>query len=104
MDKRPECNFFVLSWVMQGVECVEQIKELILAHCEKACPPTVTEQLEKYLNDTAKPVGLLLSERFINVPPQIALPLHTQLQWVLSPLHCPFSGLLKGGYTEVEPY
>lgn len=67
---------------MQGVECVEQIKELVLAQCEKACPHSVTEQLEKVLNDTTKPVGLLLSERFINVPPQIALPLHKQLQWV----------------------
>lgn len=65
---------------LQGVECVEQIKELVLSQCEKACPPSVTEQLEKVLNDTAKPVGLLLSERFINVPPQIALPLHKQLQ------------------------
>ncbi|XP_012686507.1 protein BCCIP homolog [Clupea harengus] len=83
-DSDPNEVFGFISMInlteRKGVECVEQIKELILAHCEKACPPTVTEQLEKYLNDTAKPVGLLLSERFINVPPQIALPLHTQLQ------------------------
>uniref|UniRef100_A0A673CSE5 Protein BCCIP homolog n=1 Tax=Sphaeramia orbicularis TaxID=375764 RepID=A0A673CSE5_9TELE len=46
----------------------------------KNCGHSVTEQLELILNDTSKPVGLLLSERFINVPPQIALPLHTQLQ------------------------
>lgn len=40
----------------------------------------MVEQLDKLLNDTSKPVGFLLSERFINVPPQIALPMHQQLQ------------------------
>ncbi|XP_006630473.1 protein BCCIP homolog [Lepisosteus oculatus] len=60
--------------------CVEQIKELILSQCEKVVPQGVAEQLEKIMSDTSKPVGLLLSERFINVPPQIALPLHKQLQ------------------------
>uniref|UniRef100_A0AAY4DPK2 Protein BCCIP homolog n=2 Tax=Denticeps clupeoides TaxID=299321 RepID=A0AAY4DPK2_9TELE len=64
----------------KGVECVEQIKDLLLGHCEKACPPSVMEQLEKALSDPSRPVGLLLCERFINVPPQIALPLHKQLQ------------------------
>merc|ERR1712235_36145 len=62
------------------VQCVSDVRELILAQCEKNCVHSVTEQLEKVLEDTTKPVGLLLSERFINVPPQIALPLHTQLQ------------------------
>ncbi|XP_071380087.1 protein BCCIP homolog [Centroberyx affinis] len=64
----------------KGVQCVEEVKELIVDQCEKSCPHSVTEQLEQILNDTSKPVGLLLSERFINVPPQIALPLHKQLQ------------------------
>ncbi|XP_029978139.1 protein BCCIP homolog [Sphaeramia orbicularis] len=64
----------------KGVQCVEEVKELIVEQCEKNCGHSVTEQLELILNDTSKPVGLLLSERFINVPPQIALPLHTQLQ------------------------
>uniref|UniRef100_A0A8C7RF00 Protein BCCIP homolog n=1 Tax=Oncorhynchus mykiss TaxID=8022 RepID=A0A8C7RF00_ONCMY len=64
----------------KGVQCVEEVKDLILGQCEKSCPHSVTDDLEKVLNDTTKPVGLLLSERFINVPPQIALPLHKQLQ------------------------
>lgn len=66
--------------VGQGVQCVEEVKELIVDQCEKNSTHAVTEQLEQILNDTSKPVGLLLSERFINVPPQIALPLHKQLQ------------------------
>ncbi|KAM9838093.1 protein BCCIP homolog [Aulostomus maculatus] len=64
----------------KGVQCVEQVKELVMDHCEKNSAQGVFEQLEEILSDTSKPVGLLLSERFINVPPQIALPLHKQLQ------------------------
>ncbi|XP_031244483.1 BRCA2 and CDKN1A-interacting protein [Mastomys coucha] len=64
----------------KGTQCAEQIKELVLSFCEKNCEQSMVEQLDKLLNDTSKPVGFLLSERFINVPPQIALPMHQQLQ------------------------
>ncbi|XP_072280783.1 BRCA2 and CDKN1A-interacting protein [Pyxicephalus adspersus] len=64
----------------KGTPCAEQVKELILSHCEKNCDQNTVEQLDKVLNDNSKPVGLLLSERFINVPAQIALPMHQQLQ------------------------
>ncbi|XP_051883470.1 protein BCCIP homolog [Pristis pectinata] len=62
-----------------GTESVEQIKDLVLSQC-KTHHPMAAEQLEKILNDNSKPVNFLISERFINVPPQIALPLHKQLQ------------------------
>ncbi|KAM8780651.1 BRCA2 and CDKN1A-interacting protein isoform 3-T3 [Rhynchonycteris naso] len=64
----------------KGTWCAEQVKELVLSCCEKSCGKSVVEQLHKLLNDTARPVGFLLSERFINVPPQVALPMHRQLQ------------------------
>ncbi|KAI9546841.1 hypothetical protein NQZ68_022786 [Dissostichus eleginoides] len=64
----------------KDVQCVEEVKELIVDQCEKSSTPSMTEEMELILNDPSKPVGLLLSERFINVPPQIALPLHKQLQ------------------------
>ncbi|CAK6956784.1 protein BCCIP homolog [Scomber scombrus] len=64
----------------KGVQCVEEVKDLLVDQCEKTSTHSTMEQLEQILNDTSKPVGLLLSERFINVPPQIALPLHKQLQ------------------------
>lgn len=67
---------------LQDVQCVEELKELILDQCEKCSTPSMTEELEQIFNDADKPVGLLLTERFINVPPQIALPLHKQLLWV----------------------
>ncbi|XP_078269742.1 protein BCCIP homolog [Rhinoraja longicauda] len=63
----------------KGTESVEQIKDLVLSQC-KTHHQTAAEQLEKILNDNSKPVNFLISERFINVPPQIALPLHKQLQ------------------------
>ncbi|XP_043912119.1 BRCA2 and CDKN1A-interacting protein isoform X1 [Protopterus annectens] len=63
----------------QDTEIAEQIKELILNRCQQSSPQ-LAKPLEMMLNDSSKPVGLLLSERFINVPPQIALPMHKQLQ------------------------
>ncbi|XP_065116776.1 protein BCCIP homolog [Paramisgurnus dabryanus] len=64
----------------QGVECVEKLKDLILEQCATESSPDVQERFEKLLNGSSQSVGLLLSERFVNVPPQIALPLHKQLQ------------------------
>lgn len=52
----------------------------MLSRCQQNCEKSVVDQLGELLSDAAKPVGLLLSERFINVPPQVALPMHQQLQ------------------------
>nr|KAF6303476.1 BRCA2 and CDKN1A interacting protein [Myotis myotis] len=71
----------------KGTQCAEQIKELTLSGCAKSCEKSVVEQLDKLFNDPARPVGLLLSERFINVPAQIALPMHRQLQKELAEAH-----------------
>ncbi|XP_034564193.1 protein BCCIP homolog [Notolabrus celidotus] len=83
-DDDPDQVFGFISMLnlteRKGVQCVEEVKELILDQCEKSSTHSMAEQLEEILGDTSKPVGLLLSERFINVPPQIALPLHKQLQ------------------------
>uniref|UniRef100_A0A2K5JYC1 BRCA2 and CDKN1A-interacting protein n=1 Tax=Colobus angolensis palliatus TaxID=336983 RepID=A0A2K5JYC1_COLAP len=71
----------------KGTQCPEQIQELVLSFCEKNCEKSIVEQLDKFLNDTTKPVGLLLSERFINIPPQIALLMYRQLQKELVEAH-----------------
>ncbi|XP_038629688.1 protein BCCIP homolog [Scyliorhinus canicula] len=70
----------------KGTESVEQIKELVLSQCTTHHQSAV-EQLDKILNDNSKPVSFLISERFINVPPQISLPLHKQLQAELMDAH-----------------
>ncbi|XP_068111830.1 BRCA2 and CDKN1A-interacting protein [Hyperolius riggenbachi] len=64
----------------QDTPCVEEVRELVLSRCETSCDQSTVEQLDKILRDNSKPVGLLISERFINVPAQIALPMHQQLQ------------------------
>ncbi|XP_016043966.1 BRCA2 and CDKN1A-interacting protein isoform X2 [Erinaceus europaeus] len=64
----------------KGTACAEQIKELIVSACEKSCERGTAERLTELLSDPGRPVGLLLSERFVNVPPQVALPMHQQLQ------------------------
>uniref|UniRef100_A0A8C9QK07 BRCA2 and CDKN1A-interacting protein n=1 Tax=Spermophilus dauricus TaxID=99837 RepID=A0A8C9QK07_SPEDA len=71
----------------KGTQCADQIKELVLSFCENNCEKSVVEQLDKILNDTTKPVGFLLSERFTNVPPQIALIMHQQLPKELAESH-----------------
>ncbi|XP_004374986.1 BRCA2 and CDKN1A-interacting protein [Trichechus manatus latirostris] len=71
----------------KGTQCAEQIKEWILSCCDQSGEESLVEQLDKLLRDTARPVGFLLSERFINVPPQIALPMHQQLQKELAEAH-----------------
>ncbi|KAF6107615.1 BRCA2 and CDKN1A interacting protein [Phyllostomus discolor] len=71
----------------KGAQCAQQVKELILSRCDQNCEKSVVDQLDKLLRDPSKPVGLLLSERFINVPPQIALPMHQQLQKELAEAH-----------------
>uniref|UniRef100_A0A2K6C234 BRCA2 and CDKN1A-interacting protein n=1 Tax=Macaca nemestrina TaxID=9545 RepID=A0A2K6C234_MACNE len=77
----------LVLYSVHGTQCAEQIQELILSFCEKNCEKSMVEQLDKFLNDTTKPVGLLLSERFINIPPQIALPMYQQLQKELAEAH-----------------
>ncbi|KAJ0015726.1 hypothetical protein NQD34_014016 [Periophthalmus magnuspinnatus] len=83
-DEDPDEVFGFISMInlteRKGVQCVEELKELVLGQCQTSSSEADCERLEKVLSDPGKSVGLLLSERFINVPPQIALPLHKQLQ------------------------
>ncbi|XP_072312530.1 protein BCCIP homolog [Eucyclogobius newberryi] len=83
-DDDPDEVFGFISMInlteRKGVQCVEELKELLLEQCQKSSGDAECERLEKILSDPSRSVGLLLSERFINVPPQIALPLHKQLQ------------------------
>ncbi|XP_016371889.1 protein BCCIP homolog [Sinocyclocheilus rhinocerous] len=66
--------------VDQGVECLEKLKDMLIEQCAKSSSPDVQERFEQLLLGNGHSVGLLLSERFVNVPPQIALPMHKQLQ------------------------
>ena len=60
---------------------MKQIKAFLLDKCEK-CSKQSHEKLYSLLNDDSQQVGLLLSERFINIPPQISVPSYESLWWV----------------------
>ena len=60
------------------LECVKQIVSLVLEKCEKYAQKHL-DKLSTIVNDESSHVGLLLSERFINIPAQIALPSYDSL-------------------------
>ncbi|XP_002734004.1 protein BCCIP homolog [Saccoglossus kowalevskii] len=64
----------------KDVNCIKQIISLITEQCSKCGSESDIDECQKIFNDDTRPVGLLLNERFINVPAQIALPQHQSLQ------------------------
>ncbi|XP_033116594.1 protein BCCIP homolog, partial [Anneissia japonica] len=48
--------------------------------CKKCGTQSDIDQLQSVLEGGKHSVGFLISERFINLPPQLALPLHKSLQ------------------------
>lgn len=71
-------HIFALSTVVnisenQSLSCIEKINELLTQKCEETYKGEPT-RLTKLIEDPTEQVGLLISERFINIPPQVALP------------------------------
>ncbi|XP_067007101.1 protein BCCIP homolog [Anabrus simplex] len=59
----------------QNLECIAQLRSLLVELCdEHGSDQTITFIRSLLDNDTA-PVGLLINERFVNIPAQIAVPL-----------------------------
>lgn len=53
---------------------------MLLSKCKDNGPKNVEERFQELISETATfNVGLLFSERFINIPTQIALPLYESL-------------------------
>ncbi|KAI8777463.1 BRCA2 and CDKN1A-interacting protein [Biomphalaria glabrata] len=77
-------NVYALNTVVnisenQNLSCIEKVRELLSSKCEvhyKAEPG----RIGKLLEDPTKQIGLLISERFINIPSQVALPSYKSLQ------------------------
>lgn len=57
----------------QNVECIQQLRHLLLELSREHASDSVNTLVLSLLD--AQPVGLLISERFINIPAQIAVPL-----------------------------
>ncbi|XP_071947737.1 BRCA2 and CDKN1A-interacting protein-like [Antedon mediterranea] len=57
-----------------------QLKNWIFDKCKKCGTQSDNDQLNSVLEGGKHSVGFLITERFINIPPQLALPLHKSLQ------------------------
>ena len=64
----------ILPSLTQSQDCVQQLKDLLLKQCSVHAASTLP-RLSSLLSDVSKPVGLLVNERFLNIPAEIAPPL-----------------------------
>lgn len=80
IDEDMDVNFAVFSIVnlteKKNLECVKQICSYLLNHCKEVSSKDKYEQFQSILEDASKHVGLIISERFINIPANISVPLY----------------------------
>ncbi|XP_060066691.1 BRCA2 and CDKN1A-interacting protein-like [Ylistrum balloti] len=81
-DDDSDAVFGVMSVVniteKKDLECVQQVRSLLLDNC-KACAKEKMSRFSDMLHDSDQHVGLLLSERYLNIPPQISVPMYDSL-------------------------
>lgn len=62
-------------------EAVKELKQALLSRCKSAgAPRDVQQRLDAVLSSTTEHVGLLINERFVNIPLQICVPLLSSLR------------------------
>lgn len=79
-----DSNVFAVNTVInisenQNLSCIEHIVSLLKTTCQENHKGD-SSRMTKLLDDTSKQIGLLISERFINIPPQVALPSYKSLK------------------------
>jgi len=77
-DEEDRNNIFAVSTVVnitenQSLSCIEKIGEFLSQKCEESFKGE-PGRMGKLLSDPSKQLGLLITERFINIPAQVALP------------------------------
>lgn len=56
--------------------CIDGLRHYLIAKCEQFAAPDVRQLFKSVLNDDdSKRAGFLINERFVNIPPQISVPL-----------------------------
>lgn len=55
--------------------CIDGLRKYLLAKCEQFAAPEERQLFKEVLNDDSKRAGFLINERFVNIPPQISVPL-----------------------------
>lgn len=66
--------------ILQNLECVQQLRKLLVELAEQNATDTTNKLIQDILNDEENCTGLLINERFINIPAQISVPLLENLQ------------------------
>lgn len=61
------------------VGCINQLRNLIAQKAKESATIEVYERFKNIFEDTSNVVGFLLNERYVNIPPQIAVPLMESL-------------------------
>ncbi|CAG2055769.1 unnamed protein product [Timema podura] len=64
----------------QNLECVQQLRTLLIELCNEHATDQTNTLVRSLLGDDTRPVGLLINERFVNIPSQIAVPLLDSLR------------------------
>lgn len=64
----------------EGEKAVKQIVDMLTEKSDKNGGPIQTKTLKEYLVNKEKHIGWLVNERFVNIPPQISLPLYDSLR------------------------
>ncbi|KAJ8894724.1 hypothetical protein PR048_000031 [Dryococelus australis] len=68
----------------QNMESVQQLRSLLVELCGEYATDHVNTLVRSLLGDDTRPVGLLINERFVNIPAQISVPLLESLSKEIS--------------------
>lgn len=64
----------------KSMQCVSQLRDLLKDLSTKHGDDRTVSKVNQLLDDDSHSVGLLINERFINIPPQVAVPLLMNLR------------------------
>ncbi|XP_066580900.1 protein BCCIP homolog [Prorops nasuta] len=59
----------------QNVPCIQQLRELLKQLASEHATDQANAMVKNLLENDSAPLGLLINERFVNIPPQISVPL-----------------------------
>ncbi|XP_033188964.1 protein BCCIP homolog isoform X1 [Bombus vancouverensis nearcticus] len=59
----------------QNYPCIQQLRELLTQMAKEHATDTVDTMIKNLLEDETEVLGLLINERFVNIPAQISVPL-----------------------------
>lgn len=59
----------------QNIECISQLRSLLVELSTEHGTDRVSTMVRTLLSDSSQPLGLVINERFINIPAQISVPL-----------------------------